>query len=82
MCTYNGAKYIEEQLQSIAGQSRLPTELVICDDRSSDATQEIVRRFAESVPFTVRLIVNPENLGSAKRGCDAQLREKASSLCT
>ncbi len=81
MCTYNGSKYIEEQLRSIAGQTRLPDELVICDDRSSDSTQEIIRTFAESAPFEVRLIVNPENLGSAKKGVTRNF-EKASNLCT
>ena len=80
MCTYNGSKYLGEQLESIAKQTRLPDELVICDDRSSDTTQEIVRKFAETAPFEVRLIVNPENLGSAKKGVTRNF-EKASDLC-
>src|SRR5262249_46844155 len=36
MCTYNGARYLGEQLQSIAAQTRLPDELVVCDDHSED----------------------------------------------
>jgi glycosyltransferase involved in cell wall biosynthesis len=35
MCTYNGERYLREQLESIALQTRLPDELVICDDRQS-----------------------------------------------
>jgi hypothetical protein len=35
MCTYNGALHLREQLESIAAQTRLPDELVICDDRST-----------------------------------------------
>jgi glycosyltransferase involved in cell wall biosynthesis len=31
MCTYNGTRYIQEQLDSIAAQTRLPDELVVCD---------------------------------------------------
>jgi glycosyltransferase involved in cell wall biosynthesis len=43
MCTFNGAQFISEQLQSIAAQSTLPAELVISDDASTDNTVVIVR---------------------------------------
>jgi glycosyltransferase involved in cell wall biosynthesis len=76
MCTYNGAQYLQEQLDSIAGQTRLPDELVICDDRSSDSTIEIIRSFTSNASFSVRLYVNEENLGLCKN------REKAISLST
>ncbi len=64
MCTYNGESFIAEQLESIAAQSLRPEELVICDDRSTDATLEIVEKFALTAPFSVRLIQNSNNLGS------------------
>ncbi len=51
MCTYNGARYLREQLESIAGQTRPPDELVICDDCSDDATDRIVRDFANGSFF-------------------------------
>ena len=63
LCTYNGSRFLSEQLQSIGSQSRLPDELVICDDRSSDNTVDIVEKFAMGVPFPVRLQGNPTNLG-------------------
>ena len=63
LCTYNGAVYLQEQLDSIANQSRLPDELVVCDDVSSDGTVEILEAFARSAPFPVRIFRNPENLG-------------------
>lgn len=67
MCTYNGAAYVLEQLESIAAQTRLPDELVICDDRSNDGlTPEIVREFASRIQFPVRLFVNRKNLGGKK----------------
>ncbi len=75
MCTFNGAKYVEDQLQSIAEQHRLPDELVVCDDRSSDETVSIVRRFAKNAPFDVSLVVNDKNLRSTKNF------EKAIGLC-
>lgn len=64
MCTYNGARYVAEQLQSLAAQERLPDEVVICDDVSSDETVDLVQRFAEEAPFPVHFFVNPKNLGS------------------
>ncbi len=45
MCTYNGAVYLQEQLDSISAQTRLPDELVICDDCSSDGTAQIIEAY-------------------------------------
>ena len=64
MCTCNGAAYLREQLASIASQTRLPDEVVVSDDRSTDDTDEIVRRFAERARFPVHFCVNEERLGS------------------
>jgi glycosyltransferase involved in cell wall biosynthesis len=66
LCTYNGSRFLSEQLQSIASQSRPPDELIVCDDRSSDSTVAIIESFALEVTFPVRLEVNPTNLGSTK----------------
>jgi len=66
LCTYNGSRFLSEQLQSIRSQSRLPNELVICDDGSNDNTVNIIKSFAVDAPFPVRLQVNPSNLGSTK----------------
>jgi glycosyltransferase involved in cell wall biosynthesis len=66
LCTYNGEKYLAEQLASIFDQSLLPSELVVCDDGSVDATPEIVASFARSASFPVRFIKNSSNIGSAR----------------
>jgi Glycosyl transferase family 2 len=63
MATYNGASYLEPQLASIAAQTRQPTEMVVCDDGSSDETVEIVERFAGQSAFEVRVVRNPVRLG-------------------
>lgn len=63
MATYNGARFIEEQLQSLAGQSRAPDEIVVTDDGSTDDTLAIVARFAERAPFPVRIHRNSKRLG-------------------
>jgi glycosyltransferase involved in cell wall biosynthesis len=64
MCTYNGARYVREQLESIATQTRPPDELVVCDDHSTDETPDIVAGFARTSSFPVRLHINEKNLGS------------------
>ena len=75
MCTYNGARFVGEQLASIAAQTRPPDELVVCDDRSSDDTVRILEQFARAATFPVRLHVNESNLGSTKNF------ERAIALC-
>jgi hypothetical protein len=75
MCTYNGERFLEEQLNSLVRQERLPDELVVCDDGSRDATVSILEAFAARSPFPVRLYLNPQNLGYG------QNFEKASTFC-
>jgi glycosyltransferase involved in cell wall biosynthesis len=66
LCTYNGAKFLSEQLESFLSQTRPPDELVIGDDCSTDETAKIIEDFAQTAPFPVRLQVNQKNLGSTK----------------
>ena len=63
MATYNGERFLGEQLRSIAAQERLPDELVVADDSSVDRTWEIVAEFARTAPFPVRLHRNERRLG-------------------
>lgn len=64
--TYNGEAFLEQQLESLARQTRAPYELVVCDDGSTDATVAIVEAFAERSAFPVRLFVNEANRGFAE----------------
>ena len=75
MCTYNGAPYIQKQMESIGSQTRRPDELIVCDDRSHDNTIEIVKILASKMAFPVHININKENLGSTKNF------EKAIKLC-
>ena len=61
--TYNGERFLSRQLASMQQQTRLPDELVICDDCSTDHTVEILQDFAASAGFPVRLTRNQSNLG-------------------
>jgi glycosyltransferase involved in cell wall biosynthesis len=63
MATYQGARYIGEQLDSLARQTRLPDELIVSDDGSTDGTLDIVERFAADAPFPVKTISNSRTLG-------------------
>jgi len=73
MCTYNGANYLESQIESIYNQRFRDFELIVVDDLSTDSTVEILRRYANLDTFTY--FVNPSNLGSTKNF------EKAIRLC-
>jgi glycosyltransferase involved in cell wall biosynthesis len=66
MATYNGGRFIREQLQSLSSQTMLPFELVVSDDGSSDQTCAIIREFAATSPFRVRLHENKKRLGYAE----------------
>lgn len=78
MATYNGARFLSEQLRSLAEQEHRPAELVICDDLSTDRTVAIVEAFARTAPFPVRLYRNEarlrfsENFMKAIRLCESR----------
>lgn len=62
MATYNGEKYIAEQLESIINQSYKNIELVITDDASADGTVAVIKRFQQQYKF-ITLFINPVNSG-------------------
>src|SRR5690606_10993979 len=63
MATFNGARFLQAQLESLARQTYLPSQLVITDDRSEDGTVAIARRFSKSAPFEVVISVNEQRAG-------------------
>ena len=60
LATYNGGKYLEEQLSSIISQTRLPDELVVSDDGSTDTTVATAEQFRASAPFPVHVGEGPQ----------------------
>ena len=66
MATYNGARYLQEQLDSFLLQTVLPKELVVCDDGSTDSTLDILKTFRKKAPFDVYICRNKTNLGFTK----------------
>lgn len=74
LCTYNGEKYLEDQILTILHQSFPVSEIIVCDDRSKDCTIEILRKF-QKIDNRIKIHINKENLGIIKNF------EKAINLC-
>lgn len=62
LCTYNGATYISEQLDSIFRQTLPPDEIIIVDDGSTDDTPTIVKKYIEKYGI-IQFFENEERLG-------------------
>jgi glycosyltransferase involved in cell wall biosynthesis len=73
MATYNGEKYLREQLDSIYNQTYKNMEVVVCDDCSTDGTAEILEKYKQE--YGLKYYINEKNLGFAKNF------EKATCLC-
>lgn len=75
LCTYNGAAYIKQQLDSITDQSYANLEIIVCDDASADDTLKIIEEYQVTEP-RIKLFRNEKNIGYNKNF------EKAFSLCS
>ncbi|WEK68447.1 MAG: glycosyltransferase family 2 protein [Candidatus Chryseobacterium colombiense] len=76
LCTYNGEKFLRQQIDSILNQTLHVEEIVVCDDCSTDKTFQILKEYQEKFPKIFRIYSNEKNLRSVKNF------EKALSLCT
>lgn len=74
LCTYNGSKFLREQLQSLSDQTLQPSEVVIADDCSTDDTISIIQEFSNLL--NIRVFANDFALKVTKNF------EKAISLCS
>ena len=61
MATYNAEKYLRESIQSVLSQTHEDFELIIVNDNSSDASDEIIRQFAKEDERILHL-TNDRNL--------------------
>jgi glycosyltransferase involved in cell wall biosynthesis len=67
MATWNGSRFLQEQLTDILTQLTCRDELVVVDDGSSDDTMEILERAAAEASHTrVRIYRNDKNLGAIR----------------
>jgi glycosyltransferase involved in cell wall biosynthesis len=60
MATYNGEKYLKQQIDSILSQLSREDELIISDDHSSDQTLVIIEKYMKEDP-RVKLFMNEES---------------------
>jgi glycosyltransferase involved in cell wall biosynthesis len=74
LATYNGEKYLKFLLDSLLAQTYSHLEIIAVDDRSTDNTVEILRKYSLLHPH-IKVYVNESNLGFIKNF------EKAISLC-
>ena len=65
MATYNGARFIREQLESIINQTYPNLEIIIVDDCSADNTVAILNEYA-ATHHNIKVYVNEVNLGYVK----------------
>ena len=64
LSSYNGEKFIREQIDSILAQENVDLHLVIRDDASSDNTRTIIKEYQETHPELIEAIMG-ENVGFA-----------------
>jgi len=76
LCTYNGERFLSEQLKSILNQTVPVTEIIVCDDGSTDNTIIILKQFEKTYLGVFKININTENIGVIKNF------EKAISLCS
>jgi glycosyltransferase involved in cell wall biosynthesis len=74
MCTYNGEKYLKQQLDSLLKQTYTNLEIIITDDGSKDGTMGILNQYASN-DSRIKVFQNETNLGFV------QNFSKAISLC-
>ena len=63
LSTYNGEKYLAEQLDSILNQTFNDWKLIIRDDDSTDSTLKIIQNYIDKFPNKITLIPSSGNLG-------------------
>lgn len=73
MATYNGEKYLREQLDSIFNQTYKNIEVIVSDDCSTDGTAAILEEYSQK--YGLKYSVNEKNLGFSKNF------EKALKMC-
>lgn len=74
--TYNQAAYIKQAIESALMQRvAFETEIIICDDKSTDGTVEIIQQYASQYPNHIKAHFATNNLGMLRNW------QKALMLC-
>lgn len=78
MPTYNAARYIEQAIDSILGQTYMHWELLVADDASKDNSLKVLKKYQDP---RIKCFHNPENLGYL-RTCNKLFGEVSGELIT
>ena len=78
LSTYNGTRYLTEQLESVLKQTYQNWHLIVRDDGSTDDTVEIAKRYAAQFPGRITYIDDRENLGACRSFAKLLSETKAS----
>ena len=73
MCTYNGARFLREQMDSILAQDNPLHEIIVQDDGATDDTLDILNTYARQHP-QIHVYRNEERLGFNRNFHTAMLR--------
>jgi glycosyltransferase involved in cell wall biosynthesis len=63
MTTYQGRRYVTQQLDSVLAQTRVPDLVVVADDASTDGTVDLVRAALRATTIPIRILTAPSNAG-------------------
>lgn len=63
LATYNGSKFLRQQIDSIKHQSHSDWRLLIRDDGSHDKTLQLVNTLTEDIPQSVSILNSDQRLG-------------------
>lgn len=67
LCTYNGERYLGEQLESLVHQTYKDIRIILSDDGSTDGTGEIIRKYTQEYPDKIHTITLLQlHLGACK----------------
>ncbi len=80
LCTYNGARYLREQLDSLLSQSHPNIEIVATDDASQDESQKVLHHYA-SLDSRVSVVTNSKRLGFSSNFSATLQRCSGSYIC-
>jgi glycosyltransferase involved in cell wall biosynthesis len=78
--TYNGEKYIDEALDSVFSQTRLPGEIIVVDDASTDSTTQRIEEISTAAPVPIKLIRMAQNSGGPPRPMNVGIEAARSPL--
>ena len=78
LATYNGARFLKEQLDSILNQTHIEFRLIISDDKSTDKTRAIIEEYAAK-DSRIEYYFQKKNLGVIKNF--EFLLKKAEKIC-